>query len=175
MRVIFFTRSLPNVISDELSRQGHTVHEALAISEVLAFAEQHPEAQIVISADVDNERACIIAQHYPTLWLTETATTSEIMWQLSNFTSSAPKSFDGMHSNRRLAGSRSLHLNHTRFRYRHIFRRCSNSHLWSCMRLAVSKFGSSMDCCCSNTCQQLEVKGWSSPERQAGPVLRVAL
>ena len=40
MTLIFFTRILPSPIADELARQGHTIYEALAISEVLALAEQ---------------------------------------------------------------------------------------------------------------------------------------
>lgn len=70
MTIIFFTRLLPNAISDELSRPGYTVHECLAISEVLALAEQHRDAQIVIAADVEPAAAKVIQQHYPTLQIT---------------------------------------------------------------------------------------------------------
>lgn len=84
MMIILFTRSLPNAISDELSRQGHTVHEALAISEVLALAEQHPEAQIVIAADVEPARVNVIEQHHPTMQLTADTTAADVIFQLSH-------------------------------------------------------------------------------------------
>lgn len=84
MTIIFFTRSLPNAVSDELSRQGHTVHECLAISEVLALAEQIPEAQIVIAGDVESEAAKVIKQHYPTLCLKPGSQISDLIWELSH-------------------------------------------------------------------------------------------
>ena len=49
MIVILFTTHAPDTLSDELARQGHEVYEALAISEVLALAEQHPTASIIIT------------------------------------------------------------------------------------------------------------------------------
>ena len=54
MTVILFTTSAPHPLGDELTGQGHCVYEALAISEVLGLAEQHPEASILITADVDH-------------------------------------------------------------------------------------------------------------------------
>jgi hypothetical protein len=81
--IIFFSRTLPNPIAEELSIQGHILYEALAISEVLALAEQHPEAQIVIAADVDDERARVIGRHYPTLRLKPKSTTGDVLLELS--------------------------------------------------------------------------------------------
>lgn len=66
MTLILFTTQAPDPLVEELSQQGHTVHEAIAIPEVLALAEQHPNASIVITADVTPERAKMIQQHYPT-------------------------------------------------------------------------------------------------------------
>lgn len=86
MTVIFFTRSLPNATSDELSRQRVVVHEALAISEVLALAEEHPEAQIVIAADAEAEAAKAIQQHYPTMQLKPEASAADVMFELSYLT-----------------------------------------------------------------------------------------
>lgn len=82
--IFFFTCSLPNALSDELSRQGHTVHECLAISEVLALAQEHTEAQIVIAADVVSEAAKVIRQHYPTLCLKPESRISDLIWELSH-------------------------------------------------------------------------------------------
>lgn len=87
--LIFFAEFAPSPLAADLVRQGHIVHEALAISEVLALAEQHPEAQIVIAADVEPERARVIQQRYPTMQLEPGATAQDIVWELSLFKKSA--------------------------------------------------------------------------------------
>ena len=66
MIVILFTTQSTNQISDALEAQGLEVYEALAISEVLALAEEHQTFSIIITPDVDQTRADMIAQHYPT-------------------------------------------------------------------------------------------------------------
>ncbi len=45
--------------------EGLEVYEALAIFEVLTLAEQHPISSIVITPDIDQARAEVIAQHDP--------------------------------------------------------------------------------------------------------------
>ena len=67
MTIILFTTRAPNTLSVELTGQGREVYEALAISEVLALAEQHPASQILITPEVDQKRASMIQQHYPTI------------------------------------------------------------------------------------------------------------
>jgi len=67
--VILFTTRAPDTLTDELSHQGYTIYEALAVSDVYALAHQHPQAQIIITADVDPERAKAIQYHYPTIYL----------------------------------------------------------------------------------------------------------
>jgi hypothetical protein len=84
MSIVFFTRSLPNHISDELQGQGHTVFESLSISETLALAEQHPAAQIVINYDVQPASANVIQQHFPTLQLTAETTATDVLFELSH-------------------------------------------------------------------------------------------
>jgi hypothetical protein len=81
--LILFTTRAPHPLTDELSRQGHQVYEAIAISEVYALADQHLAATIIISADVHPERAKAIQHHYPTLHLKANATTKDIIWELS--------------------------------------------------------------------------------------------
>jgi hypothetical protein len=66
MVVILFTTRLPNKITTALEAKGLEVFEALAISEVLALAEEHRVSSIIITPDVDQARADVIAQHYPT-------------------------------------------------------------------------------------------------------------
>jgi len=73
MTFIFLARKLPDPISDELSLQGHSVYECLAISEVFALAEEHFDAQIVIAADIEERWATEIQKHYPTLHRTRPA------------------------------------------------------------------------------------------------------
>jgi hypothetical protein len=82
--LVLFTTRAPNTLTDELSHQGHQVHEALAISEVLALADQHPLATILIAAEVDSARAKMIQQHHPTLHLKPGATTKDILWELAS-------------------------------------------------------------------------------------------
>jgi hypothetical protein len=45
MTLILFCTQAPNPLTTELHHQGHTVYEAIAISEVYALADQHPQAQ----------------------------------------------------------------------------------------------------------------------------------
>jgi hypothetical protein len=82
--VILFTTIAPHALTEELSRQGCRVTEALAVSEVLSLAERHPLATIIIIADVDRERAKAVQHHYPTLHLKPAATGREIVWELSH-------------------------------------------------------------------------------------------
>jgi hypothetical protein len=81
--LILFTTIAPHPLSDELSHQGHTVYEALAVSEVYALADQHPLATIIMTADIDPERAKAIQHHYPTMLLKPNATVQDIVWELS--------------------------------------------------------------------------------------------
>jgi hypothetical protein len=80
--LILFTTIAPDPLSDQLSQQGHKVYEALAVSEVYALADQHPLATIIITADIDPERAKAIQHHYPTLHLKPAATVQDIVWEL---------------------------------------------------------------------------------------------
>jgi hypothetical protein len=69
MVVILFADHAPNKITAALEAEGLEVHEALAISEVLALAEEHPVSSIIITPEVDQRQADVIAQHYPTVRL----------------------------------------------------------------------------------------------------------
>jgi hypothetical protein len=50
---------------------------------VYALADQHPSATIIITADVDPERAKAIQHHYPTMHLKPNATVQDIVWELN--------------------------------------------------------------------------------------------
>jgi hypothetical protein len=83
MTVILFTTRAPNTLADELSHQGYTVYEALAVSDVHALVDQHPLATLIITADVDPERAKAVQHHYPTMHLKADATAKDILWELN--------------------------------------------------------------------------------------------
>jgi hypothetical protein len=83
--LILFTTIAPHPLTDELFRQGHQVTEALAISEVLSLAQQHPASTIIITADIDQARARMIQQQYMTVYLGTEATTADVLWELSQF------------------------------------------------------------------------------------------
>jgi predicted nicotinamide N-methyase len=81
--LILFSTQAPNPLTNQLSHQGHQVFEAIAISEVYALADQHPAAQIIVTADIDPERAKAIQHHYPTMYLKPNATVKDIIWELN--------------------------------------------------------------------------------------------
>lgn len=81
--LIYCTRELPG-LSNDLEVAGFQVYEALALSEVLFLAEQHPNAPIVIDHTVNDSTANEIARHYPTLRLTHQATAADVLWDLSS-------------------------------------------------------------------------------------------
>jgi hypothetical protein len=83
MTIIFLAYKLPDLISDELARQGQRVYECLAISEVFALAQEHFDAQIVIAASIEEKWAIEIQQHYPTLHLKPGATAKDVIWELN--------------------------------------------------------------------------------------------
>jgi hypothetical protein len=82
MTLIMFTTSVPDPLAAELSRQGHHVLEAIAVSEVFALADEHPSATIIITCDINPERANVM-QHYPTMHLKPGATVQDILWELN--------------------------------------------------------------------------------------------
>lgn len=84
MTLILFTTIAPHPLTHELSHQGHTVYEALAVSEVYTLADHPPAAQIILTHDIDPERAKAIQHRYPTLHLKLTATIQDIIWEVSN-------------------------------------------------------------------------------------------
>jgi hypothetical protein len=82
MTLILFTTSAPDPLAAELSRLGHHVNEAIAVSEVLALSDQHPSATSIITCDINPERAKVM-QHYPTMHLKPGATVQDILWELN--------------------------------------------------------------------------------------------
>ncbi len=83
MTIIFLAHKLPDPISDELARQGHSVYECLAIREVFALAEEHLDAQIVIAAEMEERWATEKQKHYPTLHLKPGAAAKDVLWEMN--------------------------------------------------------------------------------------------
>jgi len=81
--VILFTTVVPSALAADLSRAGVNVYEALAISEVLALATEHVFSQIVITSDVESERAKVIQEHCSTFQLKPGATAAIVIWELA--------------------------------------------------------------------------------------------
>jgi hypothetical protein len=78
MIMILFTTHAPCTLADDFARQGHDVYEALAISEVIALALQHPNSGIVIAPGIDQNRASVIQQHWPAVRLHEQFTAMDV-------------------------------------------------------------------------------------------------
>ncbi len=70
-------------LTAELSLQRYKVLEALTPMEVLGFLEEHPAATIVITAEVDPERAGVLERNYPVVQLKPQATVKDILWELN--------------------------------------------------------------------------------------------
>ena len=87
--IILFTTTAPHPIADELSQFGLPIREAIAISEVFNLIEQYPEARVVITPDVELDRAKIIQQHHSTLHLKSSTTAREILFEISYLTRKA--------------------------------------------------------------------------------------
>jgi hypothetical protein len=82
--IILFSAVAPHPLADELLSFGLQIREAIAISEVFSLIEQHPGAPILITPDVDSERARIIQRHHSTLHLKPSATIKDVFWELSH-------------------------------------------------------------------------------------------
>jgi hypothetical protein len=81
--LVFFTRSLPSPLSQALELAGHRVSEALAVSEVLHLCEHEDIDCVVISSDVSDEAAKVVADAHVTLRLHPEATAGDVLWELS--------------------------------------------------------------------------------------------
>lgn len=82
--IILFSNTAPHPIADGLLSLGLQVREATAISEVFALVEQYPDASIVITSDVESNRAQVIQERYPTLQLKSSAAARDVLWELSH-------------------------------------------------------------------------------------------
>jgi hypothetical protein len=58
--LILFTTVAPHPLTNKLLLSGYQAHEAVAVSEVFSLMEQHPSATIIITTDIDADRADVI-------------------------------------------------------------------------------------------------------------------
>jgi hypothetical protein len=85
--IILFSNIAPHPMVNELLSFGLQIREAISISEVFALAEQYPDAPVVIASDVDPSRAQVIQGRHPTWQLKSSATSADVLWELSHLTS----------------------------------------------------------------------------------------
>jgi hypothetical protein len=82
--LILFSNTAPHPIADELLSLGLPIREAIAISEVFALVEQYPDAPILITSDVESNRAQVIQERYPTLQLKYSTKAADVLCELSH-------------------------------------------------------------------------------------------
>ena len=82
--IVYFTRILPARMAEELGCRGIICHEALALSEVLSLCEQPDINLVVIDPSVDDERAGIVQQQFPTLRIGTEAKVNDVLWEITN-------------------------------------------------------------------------------------------
>jgi hypothetical protein len=84
--LILLTKRAPHPLTDGLLLAGFCVFEALSISEVFGLIEKHPDATILIDADVALERARVIQEHHITLQLGPGVALKDVIWELLHLT-----------------------------------------------------------------------------------------
>lgn len=85
MRTIaFFSKTLPSKIADEVRAAGYTVLRPLEIAEVMYQCEHQGVEVVVIASDVDEDERAAVQFRWPTIILRPGATTTELLFELSN-------------------------------------------------------------------------------------------
>jgi len=83
VKIIYFTRELPG-LSEELSKCGFELYEALAISEVFYLCEQHPTAPVVIDSTVEDAAVHEVVSRHIALRLKPDVNDADVIWELSH-------------------------------------------------------------------------------------------
>ena len=82
--IVYFTGILPTQLADELGAHGINCFEALELSEVFNLCE-HPEINlVVVDPSVDDQRAKIVQQRFPTLTIHAGADPKDVLWEITN-------------------------------------------------------------------------------------------
>ena len=80
--LVYLTDMAPSAMATELTLAGHSVWEALSVSEVLHLCEQQRIDAVVVAEGV-REDLSAIETHHITIRLKHQATTADLMWELS--------------------------------------------------------------------------------------------
>ena len=83
MILILLTTTAPHPLSERLAILGHSVYETLSISETFALAEKCPLATILVTDDVDEKRAKVVQERYPTLVFGAETTVKDILFEIA--------------------------------------------------------------------------------------------
>lgn len=85
MRTIaFFTKTLPCKIADEVRAAGYNVLRPLEIAEVMYQCEHQCVDVVIIAPDVEEDERVAVQLRCPTITLKANATTTELLFELSN-------------------------------------------------------------------------------------------
>jgi hypothetical protein len=79
---VYLTSTAPSRLADELIRHGHTVYEALAVSEVLHLCEHHDIDIVIIAPEIDDPELVEVQLRRPTMKLKPRATVGDVLWEL---------------------------------------------------------------------------------------------
>ena len=89
LSLVYLTGRASSKIASELTLAGHTVWEALAVSEVLFLCEHHNVDVVVIGPDVEDADVIEVQMRRITLRLKPGATAKDMMWELAQLFPSA--------------------------------------------------------------------------------------
>ena len=76
---------------DELTRAGHIVWEALAISEVLNLLENERVDIVIVAPEIQDQRTTEIKARITTLLLAKDTSAFDVVWEISNLFSETSK------------------------------------------------------------------------------------
>ena len=82
--IVYFGNQSNLPLYDDLVSAGHSVWEALAISEVLNLLEHQSIDIVIVAPEIHDERTKEIKSRITLLLLSTTTTTAEVLWDLSN-------------------------------------------------------------------------------------------
>jgi hypothetical protein len=82
--LVYLTNVSPSKLGDELISNGHSVWEALSISEVLYLCHQYEIDVVVIDATIEHKDVVELQSRFITLKLEAKATAADVIWEISN-------------------------------------------------------------------------------------------
>jgi hypothetical protein len=80
--LVYLSTRAPAGWTENLQRAGHTVWEALAVSEVLHLSAEHPVDAVIVAAEVTARQRQAVSAHCVCLMLSAEASGADILWEL---------------------------------------------------------------------------------------------